>query len=83
MLRTLFEAGGRVIDSSPMYGRAEEVVGVLLKDMQALDKPFLATKVWTSGEEAGIRQMNELRSPRCRRRSTSCRCTTSSTGARI
>jgi diketogulonate reductase-like aldo/keto reductase len=59
VLRTLFEAGGRVIDSSPMYGRAEEVVGVLLKDMQALDKPFIATKVWTSGEAAGIRQMNE------------------------
>ena len=59
VLRTLFEAGGRVIDSSPMYGRAEEVVGVLLKDMQALDKPFVATKVWTSGEAAGIRQMND------------------------
>jgi diketogulonate reductase-like aldo/keto reductase len=59
VLRTLFEAGGRVIDSSPMYGRAEEVVGVLLKDMQALDKPFVATKVWTSGEASGIRQMNE------------------------
>ena len=58
VLRTLFEAGGKVIDSSPMYGRAEEVVGVLLKDMQALDKPFIATKVWTSGEAAGIRQMN-------------------------
>ena len=43
-----------------MYGRAEEVVGVLLKDMQALDKPFIATKVWTSGEAAGIRQMNDL-----------------------
>ena len=59
VLRTLFEAGGKVIDSSPMYGRAEEVVGVLLKDMQALDKPFIATKVWTSGEAAGIRQMND------------------------
>jgi diketogulonate reductase-like aldo/keto reductase len=59
VLRTLFEAGGKVIDSSPMYGRAEEVVGVLLKDMQALDKPFVATKVWTSGEAAGIRQMND------------------------
>lgn len=59
VLRTLFEAGGTVIDSSPMYGRAEEVVGVLLTQMQALDKPFVATKVWTSGEAAGIRQMNE------------------------
>ena len=61
VLRTLFEAGGRVIDSSPMYGRAEEVVGVLLTDMQALDKPFLATKVWTSGEAAGIAADERLR----------------------
>jgi diketogulonate reductase-like aldo/keto reductase len=59
VLRILFEAGGKVIDSSPMYGRAEAVVGALLEEMQALDKPFLATKVWTSGEAAGIRQMNE------------------------
>jgi diketogulonate reductase-like aldo/keto reductase len=59
VLRTLFEAGGKVIDSSPMYGRAEAVVGVLLKDMGALDKPFIATKVWTSGEAAGVRQMDD------------------------
>ena len=57
MLRILFEAGGRVIDSSPMYGRAEEVVGTLLSEMQAHGKAFLATKVWTSGEAAGIEQM--------------------------
>jgi diketogulonate reductase-like aldo/keto reductase len=58
VLRILFEAGGRVIDSSPMYGRAEAVVGTLLAEMKAHDKAFLATKVWTSGESAGIRQMN-------------------------
>jgi diketogulonate reductase-like aldo/keto reductase len=57
VLRLLFEAGGRVIDSSPMYGRAEEVVGTLLEEMGARDKSFLATKVWTSGESAGIKQM--------------------------
>ena len=57
VLRILFEAGGRVIDSSPMYGRAEEVVGTLLAEMGARDKAFLATKVWTSGEAAGIEQM--------------------------
>ena len=59
VLRILFEAGGRVIDSSPMYGRAEAVVGALLGDMKAHDKVFLATKVWTTGEAAGIRQMTE------------------------
>ena len=57
VLRTLFEAGGRVIDSSPMYGRAEAVVGTLLAEMKAHDKAFLATKVWTPGEAAGVTQM--------------------------
>jgi diketogulonate reductase-like aldo/keto reductase len=54
VLRRLFEAGGRVIDSSPMYGRAEEVVGALIVPAQ---RPFLATKVWTTGREEGIEQM--------------------------
>jgi diketogulonate reductase-like aldo/keto reductase len=58
VLRVLFEAGGRVIDSSPMYGRAEQVVGTLLAEMEPKDKPFLATKVWTSGEAAGAAQMS-------------------------
>lgn len=58
VLRTLFAAGGRVIDSSPMYGRAEAVVGSLLAEMNAHDRAFLATKVWTTGEAAGIAQMN-------------------------
>jgi diketogulonate reductase-like aldo/keto reductase len=57
VLEILFEAGGRVIDSSPMYGRAEAVVGRLLAEMGARDKAFLATKVWTSGEKAGVAQM--------------------------
>jgi len=58
VLRVLFEAGGSVIDSSPMYGRAESVVGTLLTEMKARDKSFLATKVWTSGEAAGAAQMS-------------------------
>jgi aryl-alcohol dehydrogenase-like predicted oxidoreductase len=58
VLRILFEAGGSVIDSSPMYGRAEAVVGTLLTEMKARDKAFLATKVWTSGEAAGAAQMS-------------------------
>lgn len=57
VLDILFAAGGHMIDSSPMYGRAEAVVGTLLKEMGARDKAFLATKVWTSGEKAGIAQM--------------------------
>jgi diketogulonate reductase-like aldo/keto reductase len=58
VLQVLMEAGGKVIDSSPMYGRAEAVVGTLLAEMQARDKVFLATKVWTAGEAAGVAQMN-------------------------
>jgi aryl-alcohol dehydrogenase-like predicted oxidoreductase len=59
VLKVLFEAGGSVIDSSPMYGKAEGVVGDLLATAGTRDKAFLATKVWTSGREAGIAQMND------------------------
>ena len=68
VLRTLFTAGGSVIDSSPMYGSSEEVVGDLLAEMGARDEAFIATKVWTAGREAGIAQMQRsmelLRAPR-------------------
>jgi diketogulonate reductase-like aldo/keto reductase len=57
VLRTLFTAGGSVIDSSPMYGGAESVVGDLLGAAKTRDKAFIATKVWTSGRSAGIEQM--------------------------
>jgi diketogulonate reductase-like aldo/keto reductase len=56
-LRVLFDAGGSVIDSSPMYGRSEQVAGDLLADMQAHDRAFVATKVWTRGREDGMQQM--------------------------
>jgi diketogulonate reductase-like aldo/keto reductase len=59
VLSALFDAGGTVIDSSPMYGRAETMVGTVLGSMQAHGKAFLATKVWTTGEAAGRRQMTE------------------------
>jgi diketogulonate reductase-like aldo/keto reductase len=59
VLKVLFEAGGSVIDSSPMYGRAEGVVGDLLAEAGTRDKAFLATKVWTHGRDAGITQMTE------------------------
>ena len=54
VLDILFNAGGRVIDSSPMYGRAEAVVGIFFIEMNARDKVFIVTKVWTMGEAAGI-----------------------------
>jgi len=59
VLKALFEAGGSAIDSSPMYGKAEGVVGDLLADAGTRDKAFLATKVWTNGRDAGIAQMKE------------------------
>jgi len=57
VLDALFAAGGSVIDSSPMYGRAEAVAGELLAQSNAHKKAFIATKVWTREREAGIAQM--------------------------
>ena len=67
VLSRFVKLGGRVIDSSPMYGRAEQVVGTLasklgLRDKFATAKPssgglFLATKVWTRGKQAGLESM--------------------------
>jgi aryl-alcohol dehydrogenase-like predicted oxidoreductase len=59
VLRAFLEAGGRVIDSSPMYGRAEEVTGDLLSDLRGAPKAFLATKVWTTGKAAGEAQIRD------------------------
>ena len=53
----LVKRGGSVIDSSPMYGRAEEVVGELTSALGIRDSLFLATKVWTRGKESGIESM--------------------------
>lgn len=57
VLRKMSELGGRVIDSSPMYGKAEDVIGELTEQTGLAEKFFYATKVWTSGEKSGIEQM--------------------------
>jgi diketogulonate reductase-like aldo/keto reductase len=68
VLRTFAGLGGRVVDSSPMYGAAESVVGDLAADLGITDALFLATKVWTSGRGAGTTQMEQsLRRLRARR----------------
>lgn len=59
VLQALFDAGGSVIDSSPMYGRAEAVTGALLAAAGSRAQAFVATKVWTRGRAEGLRQMNE------------------------
>ena len=51
--------GGKVIDSSPMYGRSETVLGDLATSLGIRDKLFVATKVWTSGRAEGIAQMED------------------------
>jgi diketogulonate reductase-like aldo/keto reductase len=67
VLRTLAAGGGRLIDSSPMYGRAEGVTGDLVAELGLRPRVFLATKVWTSGRDQGIAQMRRsaelLKSP--------------------
>ena len=54
---SLLAAGGRVIDSSPMYGRAEAVAGEILAAEGRRARTFVATKVWTEGRAEGERQM--------------------------
>lgn len=58
VLRAFFEMGGRLIDSSPMYGSSEEVIGYCLQKLHAQQQVFSATKVWTVGWQQGIRQMH-------------------------
>jgi len=50
---------GNVVDSSPMYGSSESVAGDLIAELGVRDKLFIATKVYTSGRDAGIRQMED------------------------
>lgn len=57
VLREFFEAGGRLIDSSPMYGRSEAVLGELLPQTPGAEALYSATKVWTPGQSMGERQM--------------------------
>ena len=58
-LKVFVEQGGRVIDSSPMYGSSESVTGQLAAELGVRAKLFVATKVWTTGKQAGIRQMED------------------------
>jgi diketogulonate reductase-like aldo/keto reductase len=51
------KAGGKMIDSSPMYGSSESVAGDLVAELGLREKMFMATKVWTRGREDGIAQM--------------------------
>ena len=68
VVKQFLAAGGRVIDSSPMYGKSEGVVGDVLAELGAIGTPFLATKVWTRGKREGLAEMarsrERMRAPR-------------------
>ncbi|MFW6067325.1 MAG: aldo/keto reductase [Myxococcota bacterium] len=57
VMKRFYEGGGRLVDSSPMYGQAEIVVGRLARHLDIADDLFMATKVWTRGRQEGIAQM--------------------------
>ncbi len=59
VLERFFAAGGGVIDSSPMYGRAERLLGELIPDIPAPKRLFSSTKVWTMFDRVGARQLEE------------------------
>jgi len=59
--QTFFDMGGGMIDSSPMYGSSQQVLGQLLPQVKGEKTLFAATKVWTDGRQSGIEQMRESR----------------------
>jgi diketogulonate reductase-like aldo/keto reductase len=67
VLKILIDNGGALLDTSPMYNRAEAVSGDLVAAQRLRDRMFIATKVWTRGKDAGLQQietsMRLLKSP--------------------
>ena len=61
VLQSFFNKEGVLVDSSPMYGTAEAVIGKLLTQIKGAENLFSATKVWTYGKEEGIEQMEQSR----------------------
>ncbi len=61
VMQTFFDLGGGMIDSSPMYGSAQQIVGTILPNIKGDKKLFAATKVWIDGQQAGIEQMEKSR----------------------
>lgn len=61
LLQSFFDHGGRLVDSSPMYGTAERVIGELLPRVKGREALFAASKVWIYGQALGRRQMEASR----------------------
>ncbi|GLR17972.1 aldo/keto reductase [Portibacter lacus] len=59
VLTEVYKQGGKFIDCSPMYGSSEECVGDIASELNFQEDFFYATKVWTSGRQNGIDQMNQ------------------------
>ena len=59
VLATFVELGGKVVDSSPMYGNSETVVGEIAAKLGLRENVFVATKVWTTGKAPGVAQMED------------------------
>ena len=61
ILKVFFNSGGQVIDSSPMYGTSEKVIGKSLKLVDNYKNLFAATKVWTPNKWHGKKQLENSR----------------------
>jgi aryl-alcohol dehydrogenase-like predicted oxidoreductase len=61
VLQAFFDHGGALVDSSPMYGSSQEVIGHCLGKIRNKDALFAATKVWVYGQWLGIKQMETSR----------------------
>jgi len=59
ILDILLDNGGTLIDTSPMYGKAEEIIGRLIETYDRKKELFLATKVWARGKSEGEHQIKE------------------------
>ncbi|MDH5455578.1 MAG: aldo/keto reductase [Gammaproteobacteria bacterium] len=57
IVQRLTDAGGSLLDTSPMYNRSERVIGDVIAAGVNRENVFLATKVWTDGQAAGAAQM--------------------------
>ena len=59
------QAGGRVIDTSPMYGKAQTITGLVTTKLAVNQDLFIATKVWTTGHEAAARRGSRCPATSC------------------
>jgi aryl-alcohol dehydrogenase-like predicted oxidoreductase len=59
VIATAFEGGTRLVDSSPMYGRSERILGRALEDVGVREQALVATKIWTGSVEEGRGQLED------------------------